>query len=160
MSAFDKLYEGSDSAEAALRAALRNIEELARYDARFNEAAQQIQSARAAVGDVSSQRARLCRRHQRIAGAPGRNRRSPGAVRSPEAQSTARRSPKSSRSAKTLRASWRKLKIATRLLKTLRAEVDKASAAYRAAAAHSAPSAKLPPQSWPNSPKRRSIRWP
>ena len=54
MSAFDKLYEGSDSAEAALRAALRNIEELARYDARFNEAVQQIQSARAAVGDVGA----------------------------------------------------------------------------------------------------------
>lgn len=53
MSAFDKLYEGSDSAEAALRAAQRNIEELARYDARFNEAVQQIQSARATVGDVS-----------------------------------------------------------------------------------------------------------
>jgi DNA repair protein RecN (Recombination protein N) len=54
MSAFDKLYEGSDSAETALRAALRNIEELARYDSRFNEAAQQIQSARATVGDVSA----------------------------------------------------------------------------------------------------------
>ena len=54
MSAFDKLYEGSDSAEAALRAALRNIEELARFDRRFNDAVQQIQSARAAVGDVSS----------------------------------------------------------------------------------------------------------
>jgi DNA repair protein RecN (Recombination protein N) len=53
MSGFDKLYEGSDSAEAALRAAQRNIEELARYDPRFNEAAQQIQSARATVGDVS-----------------------------------------------------------------------------------------------------------
>src|SRR5580692_4439107 len=54
MSAFDKLYEGSDSAEAALRAALRNIEELARFDSRFNDAVQQIQSARASVGDVSS----------------------------------------------------------------------------------------------------------
>ncbi len=54
MSAFDKLYEGSDSAESALRAALRNLEELARYDGRFNDAVQQIQSARAAVGDVSA----------------------------------------------------------------------------------------------------------
>ena len=33
MSAFDQLYEGGSSAEAALRAAIRNVEELARYDA-------------------------------------------------------------------------------------------------------------------------------
>jgi DNA repair protein RecN (Recombination protein N) len=52
MSAFDKLYEGSDSAEAALRFAQRNVEELARYDARFSEAALQIQSVRATVGDI------------------------------------------------------------------------------------------------------------
>jgi DNA repair protein RecN (Recombination protein N) len=54
MSAFDELYEGSDSAEGALRAALRNVEELARYDGKFTEAVQQLQAARAAVGDVSS----------------------------------------------------------------------------------------------------------
>ncbi len=54
ISAFEQLYEGSASAEVALRAALRNIEELARYDSRFNEAAQQIQAARATVGDVSA----------------------------------------------------------------------------------------------------------
>ena len=54
VSAFEQLYEGSASAEVALRAALRNVEELARYDSRFAEAAQQIQAARATVGDVSS----------------------------------------------------------------------------------------------------------
>jgi DNA repair protein RecN (Recombination protein N) len=54
MSAFDQLYEGGASAEAALRAALRNIEELARYDARFTEAAQQLQSVRATVGDIGA----------------------------------------------------------------------------------------------------------
>jgi DNA repair protein RecN (Recombination protein N) len=54
MSAFDQLYEGGASAEAALRAASRNLEELARFDSRFNEAAQQIESARATVGDVST----------------------------------------------------------------------------------------------------------
>jgi DNA repair protein RecN (Recombination protein N) len=54
MSAFDKLYEGSDSAEVALRAALRNVEELARYDNRFADAVQQLQSARATVGDVGA----------------------------------------------------------------------------------------------------------
>lgn len=54
MNAFDQLYEGGASAEAALRAASKNLEELARFDGRFNEAAQQIESARATVGDVSA----------------------------------------------------------------------------------------------------------
>ena len=54
MSAFDQLYEGGASAEAALRAAGKNLDELARYDEKFNEAAQQIASARAIVGDVSA----------------------------------------------------------------------------------------------------------
>jgi len=54
MGAFDQLYEGGASAEAALRAAGKNLEELARYDEKFNEAVQQIASARAMVGDVSS----------------------------------------------------------------------------------------------------------
>jgi DNA repair protein RecN (Recombination protein N) len=54
MGAFDQLYEGGASAEVALRAALRNVEELARYDSRFTEAAQQLASARATLGDVAS----------------------------------------------------------------------------------------------------------
>ncbi|HMD77654.1 MAG TPA: DNA repair protein RecN [Terracidiphilus sp.] len=54
MSAFEQLYEGGASAEAALRAAVRNVEELARYDGRFTEAAQQLESVRATVGDVGS----------------------------------------------------------------------------------------------------------
>jgi DNA repair protein RecN (Recombination protein N) len=54
MGAFEQLYEGSSSAESALRAAVRNVEELARYDGRFSDAAQQLESARATVGDVSS----------------------------------------------------------------------------------------------------------
>ncbi len=54
MSAFDQLYEGGASAEVALRAALRNVEELARYDKRFAEPAQQLESARAMLGDVSA----------------------------------------------------------------------------------------------------------
>ena len=54
MNAFDQLYEGGASAEAALRAALRNVEELARYDGRFTEAAQHLESARATLGDVSA----------------------------------------------------------------------------------------------------------
>ncbi len=51
---FEQLYEGGASAEVALRAALRNVEDLARYDGRFTEAVQQLQSARAIVGDVSA----------------------------------------------------------------------------------------------------------
>jgi DNA repair protein RecN (Recombination protein N) len=54
MGAFEQLYEGGASAEVALRAALRNVEELAHYDGRFTEAAQQLESARATVGDVGS----------------------------------------------------------------------------------------------------------
>jgi DNA repair protein RecN (Recombination protein N) len=54
MGAFEELYEGGASAEVALRAAQRNVEELARYDARFTEAAQQLAAARATVGDVAA----------------------------------------------------------------------------------------------------------
>ena len=54
MGAFEQLYEGGASAEAALRAALRNVEELARYDARFTDSAQQLASARATIGDIAA----------------------------------------------------------------------------------------------------------
>jgi DNA repair protein RecN (Recombination protein N) len=54
MGAFEQLYEGGASAEVSLRAAVRNVEELARYDGRFVEAAQQLESARATVGDVGA----------------------------------------------------------------------------------------------------------
>jgi DNA repair protein RecN (Recombination protein N) len=52
--AFDQLYEGGASAEAALRSALRNVEELARYDARFTDSVQQLASARATVDDIAT----------------------------------------------------------------------------------------------------------
>ena len=52
--AFDQLYEGGSSAEAALRDAIRNVEELARYDGRFTESAQQLASARATISDIAS----------------------------------------------------------------------------------------------------------
>ncbi len=54
LGAFDQLYEGNASAEAALQAAVRHVEELARYDARFADAAQQLSSARAIVSDVAA----------------------------------------------------------------------------------------------------------
>lgn len=54
MSTHELLYEGGNSAETTLRAALRNLEEIARFDARFSEHAQQLASARAIVQDVST----------------------------------------------------------------------------------------------------------
>ena len=54
LSAFDQLYEGGASAEAALRAAIRSVEELARYDARFTESVQQLTSARATISDIGA----------------------------------------------------------------------------------------------------------
>jgi DNA repair protein RecN (Recombination protein N) len=54
LSAYDQLYDSGTSAEVSLRAALRSVEELARYDARFEESVQQLASARATIGDLSS----------------------------------------------------------------------------------------------------------
>jgi DNA repair protein RecN (Recombination protein N) len=54
MGAFDELYEGGASAEVALRAALRNVEELARYDARFTESVQQLAAARATTSEIAT----------------------------------------------------------------------------------------------------------
>lgn len=54
MNAYDQLYEGNASAEGALRAAIRNVEELARYDGRFTELAQQLVAARALIGDAGA----------------------------------------------------------------------------------------------------------
>jgi DNA repair protein RecN (Recombination protein N) len=54
MNAYEVLYEGSGSAEASLRGALKQIEELARYETRFQEAAQQLGSVLAIVEDVGA----------------------------------------------------------------------------------------------------------
>jgi DNA repair protein RecN (Recombination protein N) len=54
MSAHELLYESDRSAETALRAALKNLEELERYDPQFAESVQQVKSARALVDDVSA----------------------------------------------------------------------------------------------------------
>ena len=53
MGAYEQLYEGSNAAEASLRAAERHLEELARYEPRFADAAHQLASARATVEDVA-----------------------------------------------------------------------------------------------------------
>ncbi len=54
MSAYELLYEGAGSAEGSLRAAGKHLEELARYDGKFAEIAQQLGSARAVVEDVGA----------------------------------------------------------------------------------------------------------
>jgi DNA repair protein RecN (Recombination protein N) len=54
MGAFDQLYEGGSSVEVCLRAAVKHVEELARYDGKFVESVQQLQSARAVVSDLAS----------------------------------------------------------------------------------------------------------
>jgi DNA repair protein RecN (Recombination protein N) len=54
MGAFDQLYESGSSAEAALRSAERNVDELAHYDASLADAVQQLASARATVSDIAS----------------------------------------------------------------------------------------------------------
>jgi DNA repair protein RecN (Recombination protein N) len=55
MSAHELLYEQEGSAEATLTAALKQVEELARYEPRFAEAAQQLAAAKASVEDVSAE---------------------------------------------------------------------------------------------------------
>ncbi len=55
MSAHDLLYEGEKAAESTLGAALKHLEELARYDGRFQEPAQQLNAAKAIVEDVDAQ---------------------------------------------------------------------------------------------------------
>jgi DNA repair protein RecN (Recombination protein N) len=55
MSAHDSLYESESSAETTLGAALKHLEELARYDNRFQEPAQQLATAKAIVEDVDAE---------------------------------------------------------------------------------------------------------
>jgi DNA repair protein RecN (Recombination protein N) len=54
MSAYELLYDGSGSAESTLRAALKQIEELARFDARFAEQSQALASTLAVVEDAGA----------------------------------------------------------------------------------------------------------
>jgi len=54
MNAFDLLYEGPASTSSSLRAAQKHIEELARYEPKFQEAFAAIESARISVEDVGA----------------------------------------------------------------------------------------------------------
>src|SRR5579863_2076539 len=53
MGAAENLYQGSASAEAALRLAIKNVDEIARFDENWKEYAQQLEGARATVSDIS-----------------------------------------------------------------------------------------------------------
>ena len=54
MNAFDLLYEGDRSTSSTLRAAGKAIEDLARYEAKFQEAVAAIETARISVEEVSA----------------------------------------------------------------------------------------------------------
>ncbi len=54
MNAFDLLYEGSTSTASSLRAAQKHIEELARFEPKFHDAVNQLDSARISVEDVGA----------------------------------------------------------------------------------------------------------
>jgi DNA repair protein RecN (Recombination protein N) len=53
-SAYGVLYESDASAAAMIRAGFRHLQEIARYDAKFEEALQQLESARIMVEDIGS----------------------------------------------------------------------------------------------------------
>ena len=54
MQAFDLLYEGDGSTSASMRAAQKQIEELARYEPKFHEALAALETARISVEDVGA----------------------------------------------------------------------------------------------------------
>jgi DNA repair protein RecN (Recombination protein N) len=54
MTAYDLLYEGEASAAISLRAASRQLEELARYDGKFQDSVALLESARIAAEDVGA----------------------------------------------------------------------------------------------------------
>ncbi|HEY0263647.1 MAG TPA: DNA repair protein RecN [Granulicella sp.] len=55
MGAHELLYESESAVETTLSAALKHVEELARYEPRFVDAAQQLAAAKATVEDVSAE---------------------------------------------------------------------------------------------------------
>lgn len=54
MNAFDLLYEGNASTSSSLRASQKHLEELVRYEPKFQEALAALESARIAVEDVGA----------------------------------------------------------------------------------------------------------
>ena len=54
MNAFDLLYEGNGSTASSLRAAQKQVEELVRYEPKFQEALAALETARISVEDVGA----------------------------------------------------------------------------------------------------------
>ena len=54
INAFDLLYEGNASTSSSLRAAQKHLEELARYEPKFQEALSELESARISIEDVGA----------------------------------------------------------------------------------------------------------
>jgi DNA repair protein RecN (Recombination protein N) len=54
MAAYNLLYEDDSSTSASIRSALKQIDEVARFDTRFVEQSQSLASARAAIDDVAA----------------------------------------------------------------------------------------------------------
>jgi DNA repair protein RecN (Recombination protein N) len=159
MGAFEQLYEGGASAEVALRAALRNVEELARYDARFTEAAQQLAAARATVGDVAASLRdyaeginaspeRLAEIEDRLALLDRLKRKYGKTIAEVIAfgEEVARK--------------LAEVEDRDEILKALRAELDRSRRPIAPPPAALTPSAKPPPPNWPSWPKPRSTRSP
>ena len=86
MGAYELLYDGSGSAESTLRAALKQIEELGRFDAKFAEAGAALASMLAVVEDVGATVRDFAEGIQASPGAAGGNRGPAGGAGSAEAQ--------------------------------------------------------------------------
>jgi DNA repair protein RecN (Recombination protein N) len=69
MSAHELLYESESSTETTLGAALKHVEDLARFDARFTSAAQQLAAAKATIEDVDAEVREFA---ENVNAAPGR----------------------------------------------------------------------------------------
>src|SRR5260370_22409245 len=54
MHAFDLLYEGTASTSSSLRTAQKHVEELIRYEPKFQEALASLETARISVEDVGA----------------------------------------------------------------------------------------------------------
>jgi len=52
-SAYDRLYDGSDSAAAAIRSAQKHVQELGQYQEQFRQMAQSLESARIGIEDAA-----------------------------------------------------------------------------------------------------------
>ena len=155
-----QLYEGSSSAEVALRAAVRNVEELARYDTRFADAALQLDF-----------RPRHRRRRQRQACATTPKASTPRPSGWPRSKTASPLIDRLKRKyGKTIAEviafgedvthKLAEVEDKDEILKALRADLETPPRLSRPPPPRFTRSAKPPPQSWPSWPKRRSTRSP